>query len=61
MKFILILAVLAAVAFFVSKKLKSSKKETPKSTVKKKPASGPSADNLTQDNDYYRKPRKAEK
>ncbi len=65
MKLIIILLALAAVAFFVSKKLKSRKKTTPlktvtpKAPVKKKPASNPAVDVLSEDKNYYKKNRQA--
>ena len=71
MKFILILAALAAVGFFVSKKLKAKKEEavapkkvTPKAPAKSntvKPAGGTSLSESDSNGDYYRKPRKAQK
>ena len=71
MKFILILAALAAVAFFVSKKLKAKKevvapkKVTPTAPKEKtktvKPAGGASLSESDSNGDYYRKPRKAER
>ena len=73
MKFILIAAALAIVAFFVAKKLKAkkevvapAKKVTPKAPAKKKtntvkPAGGASLSESDSNGDYYRKPRKAER
>ena len=75
MKFILIAVALAAVAFFIAKKLKAKKEEvaapakkvTPKAPAKKKtntvkPARGASlSESDSEGNDYYRKPRKAQK
>lgn len=74
MKFILIAAALAIVAFFVAKKLKAKKEEvvapvkkvTPKAPAKKKtktvkPAGGASLSESDSNGDYYRKPRKAER
>ena len=70
MKFILILAALAAVGFFVSKKLKAKKEEavapkkaTPTAPAKSntvKPAGGASLSESDSNGDYYRKPRKAQ-
>ena len=73
MKFILILAALAAVGFFVSKKLKAKKEETvapkkatPTAPAKKKtntvkPAGGASlSESDSEGNDYYSKPRKGQ-
>ena len=70
MKFILILAALAAVGFFVSKKLKAKKEEavapkkaTPTAPAKSntvKPAGGESLSESDSNGDYYRKPRKAQ-
>lgn len=73
MKFILILAALAAVGFFVSKKLKAKKEEvvapakkvTPTAPTKKKintvkPAEGTTLSESDSNGDYYRKPRKAQ-
>ena len=70
MKFILILAALAAVGFFVSKKLKAKKEEavapkkaTPTAPAKSntvKPAGGASLSESDSNGDYYRKPRRAQ-
>ena len=70
MKFILIAVALAAVAFFIAKKLKAKKevaaapkKATPKAPAKSntvKPAGGASLSESDSNGDYYRKPRKAQ-
>jgi len=69
MKFILIAAALAIVAFFVAKKLKAKKevvapkKVTPTAPKKKTNTVKPSTSLTESDsdgNDYYRKPRKAQ-
>lgn len=68
MKIILIVAALAAVVFFVSKKLKAKKEVVaPKKAPAKNKArtvkpSGPASLSESDSNgDYYRKPRKADK